>query len=268
MIGLEFPSVSPIIFSVGPLAIRWYSMAYLAGIVIAWFLATKSVKKYQLPISKENLENAVFYATLGIILGGRLGYVLFYGSGEFWQNPLQILAIWQGGMSFHGGAVGAVLGLYYTSHLSHVKFLQITDLAALYAPIGIFLGRMANFVNDELWGRETDVAWAVRFPNGGYVPRHPSQVYEAITEGLLMFVILNAVWHFKWIRQRSGFTSALFVLFYATFRTWLENYRQPDAQLGFLYAGLTMGQLLSLPLFFLGFYLIYFSVRNKLTETA
>lgn len=264
MIGLEFPNISPIIFSIGPVVIRWYSMAYLAGLVAAWVLALHNIKKYNLSISKQNIEDAVFYSTIGIILGGRLGYVLFYGGNSFWQNPLQIFAIWEGGMSFHGGAIGAVLGMLYTAKKAKIRFLQLTDLAALYAPIGIFLGRMANFVNDELWGRITDVAWAVKFPSGGYLPRHPSQIYEGLAEGLLMFIILNLLWRSAKVRKSSGFSSALFVLFYAIFRIILENFRQPDAQLGFLWGGyFTMGQILSLPLIVLGIYLLYYSLKPE-----
>ena len=262
MIGIEFPDISPILFSIGPLSVRWYSLAYLLGIVAAWQLVWYSVKKYQLGLSKIEVEDAVFYATIGIICGGRLGYVLFYGDGFFWQNPLQILAIWHGGMSFHGGAAGAVLGLWYTARKYKIPFWQLTDLAALYAPIGIFLGRLANFVNDELWGRVSDVPWAVRFPSGGYLPRHPSQLYAAATEGLLLLLLLNWLWwRHRATRERKGLVSALFVLGYAVFRICLEQFRQPDAQLGFFFGGLTMGQLLSLPLLLLGIWLLWRALR-------
>jgi len=262
MTGLEFPHISPILFTIGPLAIRWYSLAYLAGILAAWALTLRSVKKYNLQISRNNIEDAVFYATIGIVAGGRLGYVLFYGDGFFWENPLKIFAVWQGGMSFHGGAIGAVLGLWYTSHKDRLNFWQLTDLAALYAPIGIFLGRLANFVNDELWGRVSNVPWAVRFPSGGYLPRHPSQLYEACAEGLFILIVLNWLWYgFSAIRQRRGTVSALFVLMYALFRIVLEQFRQPDAQLGFYFGFLTMGQILSMPLLALGIFLLWRSFR-------
>lgn len=231
-------------------------MAYLIGIVVCWIMANRNVKKYDLGLNKQIIEDAVFYSTLGVILGGRLGYVLFYGTNVYLKDPLQILAIWHGGMSFHGGAIGAVLGLYYTARKAKVEFLQLTDLAALYVPVGIFLGRIANFINDELWGRVTDVAWAVRFPSGGYLPRHPSQLYEAACEGLIMFMILNLMWRNPKVREKRGLVSALFVLLYAGFRISLEYFRQPDAQLGFFWGYFTMGQLLSVPLILLGIYLI------------
>lgn len=262
MTGLEFPQISPIIFSIGPLAIRWYSMAYLLGIVVAWLWAGRDNKRYQLGIERRVLEDIVFYVTIGIILGGRIAYVLFYGDDVFWNNPLQIFAIWNGGMSFHGGAAGAVFGILYTVHKCKIDFWQVTDLAALYAPIGIFLGRIANFVNDELWGRVTDVAWAVRFPSGGYLPRHPSQLYEALGEGLVMFLVLNCLWRFSpAVRQHKGFVSGMFVLMYAGFRIVLENFRQPDAQLGFYFEYITMGQMLSMPLILLGIWAVYRSFK-------
>ena len=171
MNGLDFPAVSPVIFTIGPLAVRWYSMAYLFGILIGWFLLTRNVRKNALALTKENIEDLVFYITLGVILGGRLGYVLFYGQETYLRHPLQIFAVWHGGMSFHGGIAGVILALWYFSCKIKYPFLGLTDLVVLYAPIGIFLGRLANFVNDELWGRPADVPWAVKFPNGGYVPR-------------------------------------------------------------------------------------------------
>lgn len=252
MNGLDFPEISPIMFTVGPLAVRWYSMAYLFGILIGWFLLKRNVAKNNLGLSKENIEDLVFYITLGVILGGRFGYVLFYGQDTYLHNPLQIFAIWHGGMSFHGGIAGVILAMWYFSHKIKYPFLRLADLVVLYAPIGIFLGRLANFVNDELWGRPSDVAWAVKFPNGGYIPRHPSQLYEALTEGLLMFVILNLLWRSKTVRERKGTVAALFAVLYAVFRMSMEQFRQPDAQLGFIFGNVTMGQILSVPLLVAG----------------
>lgn len=257
MNGIDFPNISPIIFTIGPLAIRWYSMAYLFGILIGWFLLKNNVRKNNLGLSKENIEDLVFYITLGIILGGRLGYVLFYGQELFLHNPLQVFAIWHGGMSFHGGIAGVILALWYFSHKIKYPFLGLTDLVVLYAPIGIFLGRLANFVNDELWGRPADVAWAVKFPNGGFVPRHPSQLYEALTEGLLMFIVLNWLWRYKAVRERTGTVSAIFAVLYASFRMSMEQFRQPDAQLGFFFGHITMGQMLSLPLLIAGIVVLW-----------
>lgn len=261
MVGLTYPEISPIVFFIGPLAIRWYSMAYLIGIVSAWILVKRQVQIYNIPLTKENLDDLVFDVTLGIILGGRLGYVLFYGGNVFWENPLQIFAIWNGGMSFHGGIVGVIIAIFYFSYKVKLPFLRVTDLVVLYVPIGIFLGRLANFVNDELWGRVTDVAWAVRFPNGGYLPRHPSQLYEALAEGVLMFIVLNILWRFKWVRERVGFVSGMFAVFYAVMRISMEQFREPDAQLGFFFNTITMGQMLSVPFLIIGLFVIIRSIK-------
>ena len=263
MIGFDFPDISPIIFSIGPIAVRWYSMAYLFGIVIAWLLIKRNIKKYDLPFENNQLEDLVFYITLGIILGGRFGYVLFYGGNSFLYNPWQIFEVWKGGMSFHGGVLGVIVASYLFARKIKYEFLGITDLVVLYAPIGIFCGRLANFVNDELWGRVTDVPWAVRFPNGGYVPRHPSQLYEAFFEGIIMFIVLNWLWKYKFVRERRGFVSALFVLLYGMFRILMEQFREPDAQLGFLWGNLTMGQLLSFPLILLGVVILGCLLKGK-----
>ena len=263
MNGLNFPDVSPIIFSIGPVVIRWYSLAYLAGIVIGWLLIKRNVKRNGLPLSQENIEDFIFYLTLGIIAGGRLGYVLFYGGNVFWQNPLLIFELWKGGMSFHGGVLGVIIATWLFARKINYKFLALTDLIVLYAPIGIFFGRLANFVNDELWGRVTNVPWAIKFPNGGYLPRHPSQLYEAFFEGVLMFLILNFLWRYQWVRQKNGFVSSLFIIFYGVFRILMEQFREPDAQMGFYFEYFTMGQILSIPLIILGSVVIAILLQNK-----
>ena len=261
MYGLAYPEISPIAFSLGPLAVRWYSLAYLFGILSAWFLLLRNIKKYQLPLDKAKVEDLVFYVTLGIILGGRLGYAIFYGGAAMWQNPLHLLEIWKGGMSFHGGVAGVIIAVYVYARKIQYSFLGLMDLVALYTPIGIFLGRLANFVNDELWGRVSNVAWAVRFPNGGFLPRHPSQLYEAFLEGWVMLVILNFAWRYKAVREKHGVVSALFVLFYGIFRMLLEQFREPDMQLGFIIGHITMGQLLSLPLVLTGVALLFWRFK-------
>ncbi len=248
MVGLSFPDISPIMFSIGPLAIRWYSMAYLVGIVVGWLLVNRNVRINKLGLEKTQIEDLMFYITLGIILGGRLGYAIFYGGAEMWLKPWRLLEIWKGGMSFHGGVVGVIAAVWLFSRKIKYSFLALTDLVVLYAPIGIFLGRLANFVNDELWGRVTTVPWAVRFPAGGYLPRHPSQLYEGLLEGVLMFVVLNLLWQLPKIRRIHGVVSALFIVLYGCFRIILEQFREPDAQLGFFFGGVTMGQMLSIPL--------------------
>lgn len=252
MIGFAYPEISPIIIAIGPLAIRWYSIAYLVGIVLGWILINRNVKKYKLSLEKQQIEDLIFYLTIGIIVGGRIGYALFYGGAEMWLKPWRLLELWKGGMSFHGGVLGVVVALWLYSKKINYSFFKLTDLVVLYAPIGIFLGRIANFINDELWGRVTNVAWAVRFPNGGYLPRHPSQLYEGVLEGVLMFIILNIMWQFSIVRKKSGLVSAVFVLLYGLFRCFLEQFREPDVQLGYFFGGVTMGQMLSLPLIVVG----------------
>ena len=263
MIGLAYPEISPIALSLGPIAIRWYSLAYLGGILLGWYLAVKNNKKYHSGFEPKQLEDLVFYITLGVIIGGRLGYALFYGGAEMWLKPWHLLELWKGGMSFHGGVIGVIISSFCFAKKYNISFFKITDLVALYAPIGLFLGRLANFVNDELWGRETDVAWAVRFPNGGYVPRHPSQLYEAFLEGIVLFCVLNLLWKLPNVRKHSGLISGLFILLYAVFRGIVELYRQPDAQLGFLFFGLTMGQLLSVPLFIVGMLVVFYTLKKN-----
>ena len=263
MNGFDFPQISPIMFSLGPLDIRWYSMAYLFGIIIGWILLNHNVKKYDLKLSKENVEDLVFYITLGIVIGGRLGYVIFYGGAAFWMNPLQVFEVWKGGMSFHGGVLGVIVATYLFARKINYKFLALTDLIVLYAPIGLFLGRLANFVNDELWGRVTDVAWAVRFPNGGYLPRHPSQLYEAFFEGIVMFCLLNFLWRYEKVRKMQGCVSALFVLLYGIFRISMEQFREPDIQMGYFFTYFTMGQILSLPLIILGASVLFYIFKKQ-----
>lgn len=261
--GFAYPDISPIMFELGPLVIRWYSMAYLVGLLLGWWWVNRLVKKYDLKLTVQNVEDLVFYCTLGIILGGRLGYVLFYGEGMLRENWLEVFAIWKGGMSFHGGAIGVAAAVYFYSRKIHCRFLTITDLVVLPAPIGLFLGRLANFVNDELWGRVTDVPWAVRFPNGGFLPRHPSQLYEAFFEGIVMFIVLNWLWTSAKVRNSPGFVSGMFVLLYGVFRIFMEQFRQPDAHMGYYFSCVTMGQMLSLPLVVLGLAVIVYSRRTK-----
>ncbi|MBE6452049.1 MAG: prolipoprotein diacylglyceryl transferase [Alphaproteobacteria bacterium] len=266
MIGFAYPEISPIMFSIGPVAVRWYSMAYLIGIVVGWWLINRNVRLNNLVISKAQVEDLIFYLTLGIIIGGRLGYAMFYGGAEMWVRPWRILELWKGGMSFHGGVVGVVVAIWLFSKKIKYNFLALTDLVVLYAPIGIFLGRVANFINDELWGRVTNVSWAVRFPSGGYLPRHPSQIYEGIMEGVLMFIILNILWKIPSVRKKHGIVSSLFVMMYGIFRILLEQYREPDAQLGYFFGGITMGQMLSLPLIITGLLILFSKIFYSTPE--
>lgn len=268
MSGLTYPEISPVMLSIGPIDIRWYSLAYLFGIIAAWILIIQNVKKYNLDLTRAQLDDMIFNITLGIILGGRIFYVLFYNFEMFLSSPLEIFALWHGGMSFHGGLVGAILGIYYSARKTKHPFLMLSDLAALYTPIGLFLGRLANFVNDELWGRVSDVPWAVKFPNGGYLPRHPSQIYEALLEGVLLFALLNFLWRFKCVREKNGVISGVFLAFYALCRILIENFREPDGQLGFIVAHITMGQILSLPFLVAGILIVVYACRKNLSKTA
>lgn len=264
MTGLAYPEISPIFLKIGFLSVRWYSLAYLFGIIAAWILIYRNIQKYKLPIKRTQLDDLIFNITIGIVLGGRIFYVLFYNIDMFLSNPLEIFALWHGGMSFHGGLLGAITGLYYSARKIKYPFLGLTDMAALYTPIGLFFGRLANFINDELWGRPTDVPWAVRFPNGGYIPRHPSQLYEAALEGVVLFCLLQILWRFEWVRAKKGFVSGVFLTFYALVRISIEFFREPDVQLGFFFEYVTMGQMLSMPLLLVGIWLIYFSSNQKL----
>ena len=256
--------LSPVALDLGFFELRWYSLAYLAGIFVGYWYMLKLLKQPGAPMARRHADDLVFYAALGVILGGRLGYVLFYNLGYYLEHPVDILKLWDGGMSFHGGLLGVVLAIFYLSWKEKLSALRLHDYVACVAPIGLFLGRLANFVNHELWGAPTNVPWAVRFPEvvaGMPVlgpPRHPSQLYEAILEGLVLFAIL---WWMFWkteSRYQPGKLVGAFGFFYGLFRFLVEFVREPDAQLvGFANAtGLHMGQWLSLPLILGGLYLM------------
>jgi phosphatidylglycerol:prolipoprotein diacylglycerol transferase len=265
---LAFPEIDPVALEVGPLVIRWYALAYLAGIVIGWWLLMKLNARRSLAfptplLSKAALDDIVLYATLGIILGGRFGYVLFYDFAYYAANPLQAFALWHGGMSFHGGLLGmlSAMGIFCWRH--NVRWLPLMDLLAVCAPIGIFFGRAANFINGELYGRvAVDVSWAMVFPHGGPAPRHPSQLYEAGLEGLLLLAILLVLALRTQLRDKVGALSGVFLLGYGSARAFVEFFREPDAQLGYLTFGLTMGQLLCLPMILGGLGLLVWALRR------
>jgi phosphatidylglycerol:prolipoprotein diacylglycerol transferase len=245
----------------GPLAIRWYSLAYIAGILFTLFWIKKTNKKYNF-LSREAYDDWLVWAVMSIILGGRLGYVLFYNASYFLHHPLEVFALWQGGMSFHGGLLGSILGMWLFAKKYKINFLELTDTLAIATPVGLFFGRLANFMNMELYGRVSGSDFGIIFPNDGNLPRHPSQLYEAFLEGLLLFLILFSLNHFTGIRKFYGRLSGLFLMFYGLFRILIENFREPDAQIGFLFYNVTLGQLLSLPLIFSGVFLI-FSAKNS-----
>ncbi|MDX2480731.1 MAG: prolipoprotein diacylglyceryl transferase [Desulfuromusa sp.] len=246
---MNFPQIDPIIFSVGPLAVRWYGMMYLLGFVGGYFMMCHVAKLREMPIKKEVISDLLFYAVLGVVLGGRLGYTLFYNSGYYLNHPLEILYVWEGGMSFHGGLLGVLLVLSIFCWRRELPILLVADLAVSAVPIGLGFGRIGNFINAELWGRVTSHPWGVVFPGAGSSPRHPSQLYEAGLEGLVLWILIYLLHRFG---VRRGIPAFSFILFYGIFRFLIEFVRQPDSHLGFLWGGATMGQLLSLPMILFG----------------
>ena len=268
--ALAFPAFDPVLISFGPFAIRWYALAYIVGILLGWLYARTMIKHETLwggvpPMTPADFDDFVLWVTLGIILGGRIGYVLFYNLDYFAQHPLEMIELWKGGMSFHGGFLGCVLAVVLFARHCGIPILSLGDLTCAAGTIGIFLGRLANFINGELWGRPTDVPWAMVFPNGGPQPRHPSQLYEALLEGLLLFVVLTVLIR-RGALQRPGFIIGAFAFGYGIARTIGEFFREPDVQLGFLWGGVTMGMLLSLPLILAGLVLMLVTARRKAAE--
>ena len=263
---IQLPVFDPNIVAIGPIALRWYSLAYIAGILAAMFFINHENKKQKF-MSEEAQENWLIWAVLSIIIGGRLGYVLFYNPSYFLSHPLQILAVWQGGMSFHGGLLGSIIGLYLFCRKYKINYLQIADLLAIIAPLGIFFGRMANFINLELYGRPTNGNFGFIFPSDPLgLPRHPSQLYEGIFEGLLVTILLLLLAKFTKIQQKRGALSGLFLICYGLSRSVIENFREPDAHLGefnLILLNLTMGQILCLPIIALGLFVIYKSCKVK-----
>jgi phosphatidylglycerol---prolipoprotein diacylglyceryl transferase len=269
---LQFPQFDPIAVSIGPFAIRWYALAYIAGIVLGWIYARKILRTEKFwggpaPISIPQFDDYVLWVTLGIILGGRTGYVLFYNLPHFIAHPLEIFQLWQGGMSFHGGFLGCVVAVLLFGWRNKIPVLSLGDVTCAVGTIGLLLGRLANFINGELWGRVTDVPWAFVFPTGGPLPRHPSQLYEAALEGILLFVVLTLM-----IRRgallRPGLIIGTFAIVYGLARIFSEFFREPDPQLGFLWGGLTMGMLLSLPMIAAGVAFVLWALRRPRTSEA
>ena len=262
--ALIFPDIDPVIFHLGstPFKVTWYSLSYVASILIAWKYIQYLNKVTNSTIKEKFIDDLVTYIILGIVVGGRLGYVLFYDLEKNLANPLNIIRTWEGGMSFHGGLLGVIITSFIYCKMHKVSFLKIADFICCAAPIGLFFGRIANFINAELYGRYTEVPWGVIFPGQNH-PRHPSQLYESFSEGLLIFTILFVLYRYTKIKNYSGMISGLFLLLYALFRGIIENYRQPDEHLGFIISNYTMGQLLSLPMVISGFILIFYSAIKK-----
>jgi phosphatidylglycerol:prolipoprotein diacylglycerol transferase len=264
---LPFPAIDPVLISIGPLAVRWYALAYIVGIIAGWFYARTLIASKRLwggtaPLTIIDFDDFVIWITLGIILGGRIGYVLFYNFGHFATHPFEIFELWNGGMSFHGGFIGCGVAIVLFALRRGVPMLSLSDVVTAVAPIGLFLGRLANFINGELWGRPSDVWWAMVFPNGGPLPRHPSQLYEATLEGLVLFVVLAVL---VWLGgfRRPGLITGAFAIGYGVARIICELFREPDAQLGFLWGGLTMGMLLCVPLILVGVALLALALRRE-----
>src|SRR5476649_2368360 len=265
---IPFPAFDPVLVHLGPLAIRWYALAYIAGILLGWAYARVLVRSERLwggkaPLTVLDFDDFLLWVTLGIILGGRIGYVLFYNPSHFAAHPLEIVQLWNGGMSFHGGFTGCVAAVVLFARSRGLPILSLGDITCAVGPFGIFLGRIANFINGELWGRAADVPWAMVFPNGGPIPRHPSQLYEAVLEGLLLLAVLAALMRAGALK-RPGMIIGAFAVVYAIARTTSEFFREPDAQLGFLWGGMTMGMLLSLPLFLAGVGLVVYALKHPL----
>ncbi|KGJ93047.1 prolipoprotein diacylglyceryl transferase [Colwellia psychrerythraea] len=252
---LQFPVIDPIIFSIGPVSLRWYGTMYLIGFLAAMFMANKAADRSHGLWTRDQVSDLLFYGFLGVILGGRVGYVLFYQFEYFLSDPLYLLEIWQGGMSFHGGLLGVILAIYIFARKTNKSFLAVGDFVAPLVPIGLGMGRLGNFINAELWGRQTDVPWAMVFPTDPLqVPRHPSQLYEFALEGVVLFAILYIISR----KTRSlGLASGAFLIGYGVFRSIVEFFREPDAHLGLYFSFISKGQILSIPMILVGMLIIY-----------
>ena len=260
---LEFPNINPVAIDLGIIQIRWYAISYIAGILFSWGFILNIIKFKNLKIDNKVISELISNSMIGIIIGGRLGYVIFYNPDYYLNNLLEVFKLWNGGMSFHGGFIGVIFAVIYSSKISKTPILILADLIAIVAPIGIFFGRLANFINGELYGRITNHSFGMIFPNAGNSPRHPSQLYEAFFEGFLLFIIMLLFIKFTNILNKKGLITALFLSCYGSFRFMIEFFREPDANIGLLYFNFSMGQLLSLPMIIVGLYFIIFIARKK-----
>ncbi len=252
--SIPFPDIDPVLVRVGPLSVHWYGVAYIVAFVSAGLIARHLIRRWELPLTDDDLIEIVLAAVIGVIVGARVGYVLVYGGVEYWRHPLEVLRIWDGGMSCHGGLAGILVAAWVESRRKPVSFLGLCDMGAVGTPVGILAGRLANFVNGELWGRPTELPWGVVFPGAGPAPRHPSQLYEASLEGLVLLTIMLLLSRRK---RPEGEVLGWFLTLYGVFRIVVEFVREPDVQLGFIAGPFTMGQLLSVPLVVVGAWLLW-----------
>ena len=257
--SIAFPAIDPVLVRIGPFAVHWYGIAYVIAFVSAGLIARWLIGRWGLPLTDDDLIEIVLAAVVGVIVGSRLGYVIIYGGVQYWRHPLEVFAIWDGGMAFHGGLTGILVAAWVESRRKPISFLRLCDMGAVGTPVGIFFGRLANFVNGELWGRPTTVSWGVVFPGAGSLPRHPSQLYEAALEGAVLLTVLLLLAR---RRRPDGEILGWFLLLYGIFRISLEFLRQPDVQLGFIAGPFTMGQVLSLPLVAVGAWLVWRARRQ------
>ncbi|MBA4349407.1 MAG: prolipoprotein diacylglyceryl transferase [Thermodesulfovibrio sp.] len=255
---IPYPDINPEIVRIGPLSVRWYGLMYLIGFALSYLLVRYQIKKKGLNFGKDFVESLYSYIILGLLIGARLGYVIFYNPVYYFYRPLEIFAIWHGGLSFHGGLIGSIIAGLLFCRKYRFEFWQVSDLVIITAPVGLGLGRLGNFINSELYGRITDVPWAMVFPSGGSLPRHPSQLYEFFLEGILLFAVL---WILKDRGFRSGILSSIFIILYGSFRFFVEFFREPDLHIGFILGIFTMGQILSLLMIFAGAGILY--IRKK-----
>ncbi|WHZ21792.1 MAG: Prolipoprotein diacylglyceryl transferase [Nitrospira sp.] len=257
---ISYPDIDPVFLRLGPLQFRWYGLMYLIGLTLAYFIIAARAKAQKLPMNRDQVYDMIVYAAVGVFAGGRIGYVLFYNLPYYLENPLKVFAVWEGGMSFHGGLIGTIVALVLFAKRQGMTILTIADLAAGVTPVGLGLGRIGNFINGELFGRPTDVDWCMVFPAGGPACRHPSQLYEALLEGLLLFTVL-------WLIIRRfpppGTVFGSFLVGYGLCRIVVEFFREPDAQIGFLFGTISMGQLLSLPMIVGGAIILAIAYQRK-----
>ena len=258
----------PVLIDLGFFQIRWYSIAYILGIILGWIYANEIIKKIisknnSYSVKQKDIDDLIFYLILGIVIGGRLGYVIFYNYGYYIQNPYEIFQVWKGGMSFHGGLLGVAVSILFFSRIKNINFFSLTDIVSCVAPIGLFLGRIANFINGELYGKISNLPWSVVFPKVDNIARHPSQIYEAALEGIVLFILLNYLVLKKNMLLKTGYISSIFLIFYSIFRVLSEIFREPDSHLGYFFNYFSMGTVLSLITFISGCLIIIFIKKNE-----